>query len=681
MVVEVQLLGAFSVRVAGEEIPADVWRRRHAALLVKLLAMAPARRLHREQVIDQLWPDLDVATAGPRLHKAAHFARAALGIDGSIEARGDTICLLPGVEVAVDVHAFRQTAIDALADGSAEAAGEALALHGGELLPDDRYEAWTEPTREAVAALHLDLLRQAERWEEVLAMDPADETAHLAVARAYRDRGERAAALRQLDRLGEALERELGVVPGTEAALLRAELESPATAPAPASARSARPPRSATPTPRTRYADSNGHAIAYQVIGDGPIDLVFVPGFVSNIEVQWEHPPMADFFTRLASFARVVVFDKRATGLSERLPLDQIPTLEDRMDDVRAVMDAVGVERANLFGVSEGGPMALLFAATHPDRVDRLALYGSFAAQPFGDRAAEMAGQIRAWWGSGTVVGYLAPSWARDHETRRFFARYERHSSTPAVASGIIGLAQAIDARPVLAGISVPTLVVHRTGDPVITVDRARELAAGIPGAELVELPGADHFPFVDSADVLDLVERFITGTVAGPASSRVLATILFADIVDSTGQVAALGDERWRQLLEFFLDGAREAIAQHGGRLRSVAGDGFMATFDGPARAVRCGAHLHRFAHRAGLHLRCGVHTTEVEELGDDIAGIGVHIAARVSDMAEPGATFVTRTVRDLVAGSGLDLEPCGPHVLKGVDEPWELHAVVDVG
>jgi class 3 adenylate cyclase len=387
---------------------------------------------------------------------------------------------------------------------------------------------------------------------------------------------------------------------------------------------------------------------------------------------------MATFFGRLAQLGRLIVFDKCATGLSERPPLDAFPSIEDRMDDVRAVMDAAGSERATIFGISEGGPMAALFAATYPERVERLVIYGSYARAPFGERLDPLMSMVRRGWGSGRVFGRLAPSWWADDATMRFLARYEAHSATPAVAAGIVGLAEVIDVRPTLASVTAPALVLHRRDDEVVTLPSGEELAACIPGADFVELGGVDHLVYVDGDEVLDHVEAFIAGSAPARPTSRVLATILFVDVVDSTSRAQLLGDERWHQVLRAFVDRCHQAVVQHRGRVRVLAGDGFMAVFDGPARAVRCAELLHRLAVESGLEVRCGVHTAEVDVVGDDVAGIGVHIAARVSAAATPGATFVTRTVRDLVAGSGLALTERGTHVLRGIDEPWELYSAV---
>lgn len=461
---------------------------------------------------------------------------------------------------------------------------------------------------------------------------------------------------------------------------------TPSTDPAPARPRTAPPTPPPTPPavvrigaepPRTRYTRSNDYDIAYQVIGDGPADLVFIPGFVSNLDLHWEHPAIADFFQRLARFSRLILFDKRGTGLSERVPSDRLPSLEERMDDVRAVLDAVGSERTSLFGISEGGPMSLLFAATHPERVERMVLYGTFASDPFED-PDRMVRITRRSWGQGRVFGALAPSWRHDPETTAFLARLERQSASPESASALVRLTSEIDARSVLSSISAPTLALHRAGDAIVPFDRAEVLAAGIADAELVALPGSDHYACVDAEGLLDHVERFLTGDAPAPHVERVLTTLLFVDVVDSTAQAARSGDERWRRTLEDLHARTDRQLARSGGTLVKRTGDGFLATFDGPARAVRCGLALVTELADSGLVVRCGAHTSEVERIDGDVAGLGVHVAARVEALAEPGRVWVTRTLRDLVAGSGLGFDPRGAHELKGVPDAWELFAAI---
>jgi pimeloyl-ACP methyl ester carboxylesterase len=430
--------------------------------------------------------------------------------------------------------------------------------------------------------------------------------------------------------------------------------------------------------PRTHYARSADHSIAYQVVGDGPEDVLFIPGFVSNIELHWEHPAFIRFFSRLAEVGRLITFDKRGTGLSERVPTEQLPTLEERIDDVRAVMDAVGVDRANLFGISEGSAMAALFAATHPERVSRLVLYSAYGWTPrLAASNAWMAEATRAAWGSGSAFEFLAPSTAGDKATRRFFSRLERHSASPDVASGLVARSNEIDVTDVLPSIQAPTLVLHRTDDEVVPIGHGRALAESIPDARFVELPGADHLVFVGSDPVLDEAVAFLGGPVAAARPERILTTVLFVDLADSTATAAALGDEAWRERLDGFQLRVATSVADHHGVLVKTMGDGALAHFDGPARAVRAAQDLVAAVEPLGLAVRAGVHTAEVERVEGDLAGIGVHIGARVTASAEPGEVWATRTVRDLVVGSGLTFSERGIHQLRGLPEAWPLYAV----
>ncbi|MFP3900357.1 MAG: alpha/beta fold hydrolase [Acidimicrobiia bacterium] len=485
--------------------------------------------------------------------------------------------------------------------------------------------------------------------------------------RAVGDDGRTQRVIRTVHGRGYRFVPELEELPGggrTRAGARPAEVHQRAAGPA------------STAVPTTHYTRSGGYDIAYQVAGDGPPDIVLIPGFVSNLDLQWELPAMSGFFRRLAGLGRLIVFDKRGTGLSERVSSERLPTLEERMDDVRAVMDAAGSERATLFGISEGGPMSLLFAASHPDRVERLVLYGSFTHDPFGGDAESLVGMIRESWGSGASCHVLAPSLSRDAGAADFLARFERLSANPEAASNLVRLAAEIDTRATLPAISAPTLVLHRDGDGIIAPDRGRLLAKRIEGARFVELAGVDHLPFVDADQVLDEVERFLTGAATTVPSDRVLATMLFVDVVGSTETASRMGDAEWRGLLDRMLAVTDRELARFGGTRVNTTGDGLLATLDGPARAVRCGTSLRHALRQLGLDVRCGVHTSEVERRGGDIAGIGVHVGARVGSLAEPGELWVTRTVRDLTAGSGLEFEPRGAHALKGVPGTWELYA-----
>ena len=398
--------------------------------------------------------------------------------------------------------------------------------------------------------------------------------------------------------------------------------------------------------PPTQYAKSGDASIAYQVVGDGPMDLVVVLGFATHLELQWELPAFARFFDRLSAFSRLIVFDKRGTGLSD--PVTEVPTLEQRIDDVRAVMDAAGSERAALVGVSEGGPMSILFAATHPERVSTLVLCGAMGrtteapdypwaspAEALRESAAEF---IAPYWGQQAegMVELFAPSFVDDPEVVEFIARLERSAASPAMVQQIFEMFLDIDVRAVLPTIAVPTLVLHRHGDRVVNRRAGEQLADQIPGARYVELPGIDHLPWAgDTEAVLGEIEEFLTGARTAPEPDRVLATVMFTDIVRSTERAAELGDARWRELLAAHHGSVRSELERFRGREVKALGDGYLATFDGPARAIRCGWAVTQAARALGLEVRIGLHTGEVELIGDDVGGIAVHIAARVGALA----------------------------------------------
>jgi class 3 adenylate cyclase len=435
---------------------------------------------------------------------------------------------------------------------------------------------------------------------------------------------------------------------------------------------------------KTGYTLSDGLHIAYQVVGDGPTDLLYVPGWVSHVELCWEEPTLARFLRRLASFSRLILFDKRGTGLSDRVPLNALPTLEERMDDVRAVMEAVGSERAALFGHSEGGNLSMLFAATYPERTTALVTFGVFAKRIFApeypwaptleQREREYA-VIEREWGGEMDVADLAPSAADDPAFKRRLLDYFRRSASPGAAVTLMRMNTQIDVRAVLPTIGVPTLVLHRSDDRDANVEEGRWIASQIPEAKFVELPGEDHLPWVGDQDgVLDEVEEFLTGVRRGPDPDRFLTTVLFTDVVGSTEMAARLGDRAWQDLLERHHALVRKALVQFRGTEVDTAGDGFLATFDGPARAVRCALTICREVRALGMEVRAGVHTGEVQRVGEDIRGIAVHTGARVAAAAEPGEVLVSSTVKDLVAGASLAFEDRGPHSLKGVPGEWRL-------
>ncbi len=437
----------------------------------------------------------------------------------------------------------------------------------------------------------------------------------------------------------------------------------------------------------TRYARSGDVSIAYQVVGGGPFDLVYVPGWVSNVELMWDEPDYAAFLERLASFSRLIIFDKRGTGLSDPVPLDQLPTLEQRMDDVRAVMDAVGSDRAALLGHSEGGNMCVLFSATYPDRTTALVLVGCYAKRirsddyPWAPAPEDREHEIEATetrWGSPDMLRELVPSKANDDAFERWVGRYLRQSASPKAAVALLRMNTQIDVRDVLPAIRVPTILIYRTDDADVHVDEGRYIAERIPGARFVEVPGADHSMWTgDAAAILDEIEEFLTGVRRGPEPDRVLATVLFTDVVGSTELATRLGDRAWRDLLGRHHAAVRRELGRWRGREVDTAGDGFLATFDGPARAIRCAVAVVDAVRGLGMEIRAGVHTGEVEVSNGDLRGIAVHIGSRVSGLAGPGEVLVSRTVADLVAGSGIVLAERGEHELKGVPGTWLVYAV----
>jgi pimeloyl-ACP methyl ester carboxylesterase len=437
-------------------------------------------------------------------------------------------------------------------------------------------------------------------------------------------------------------------------------------------------------TPYTRYAKSGGLNIAYQVVGDGPFDVLWIPGFVSNVELVWEEPSSARFLERLASFSRLVLFDKRGTGLSDRLDARELPTLEERMDDARAVLDAVGSASAALVSHSEGGNMAVLYAATYPERTRALVTTGIFAKRVWSpdypwaprpeDREREIE-EVERLWGTVTDVDHYAPSVAGDEAFRERLATYFRRSASPGAAAALLRMNTEIDVRAVLPTIRVPTLVLHRSGDRDASVEEGRWIASQIPGARFVELPGEDHLPWVGDVDtLLDEIEEFLTGVRPAPNPDRMLLTLLFTDIVGSTRRAAELGDRRWRELLDVHHAAVRGELERFRGREVDTAGDGFFATFDGPGRALHAAAAIRDALRPLELEIRAGVHTGECEVVGAAVRGVAVHVAARVAGRAAAGEILATSTVRDLVAGSGIVFADRGSAELKDVGA-WHLY------
>lgn len=428
------------------------------------------------------------------------------------------------------------------------------------------------------------------------------------------------------------------------------------------------------------YARNGDVHIAYQVIGAGPVDLVYTPGIWSNLDVMWEWPSWARYLERLASFSRLILFDMRGVGLSDRG--SEPPTLELQMDDVGAVMDAAGSDQAAIFGGARGGAMTMLFAASYPERTQALILYAPIARSvraddwPYGRSEKEQQrfyDRFTAEMGTAENLDLQGPS--HDASFKQWWARFERLGASPGAWRELAEILGQLDVRAVLEHIQAPTLVLHRHGDRILDVAQGRAIAQRIPGARFVELPGEDHIPILGDPDaIVDEIEEFLTGVRPAPEPDRMLTTVLFTDIVDSTKRAAELGDRRWRDLLVQHHGMVRGHLGRFRGREIDTAGDGFLATFDGPARAIRCALEICHDVASLGIATRAGVHTGEVELIGDGIGGIAVHIGARVSAQARPGEVLVSRTVADLVAGSGIELYDRGDHELKGVPGTWRL-------
>jgi class 3 adenylate cyclase len=433
------------------------------------------------------------------------------------------------------------------------------------------------------------------------------------------------------------------------------------------------------------YVRSGDVEVAFRTLGEGPLTLVYAAGSFSNLEVMWEHPDYRRFCERLASFARLVLFDKRGMGLSDRV---EIGTLEERMDDVRAVLDAVGAEQAALLGVSEGGPMSILFAATYPERTQALILCGAEVKEeitddwPWGEMTRtdfeQSIATLPERWGRGASAARFVPDAADPEFERRWWARVQLQAATPRVATVFQRMAFDIDVRHVVPTITAPTLVIHRVGDKICHVENARFLASQIAGARYIELPGEDHSPYAGGgSEIADEIQEFLTGVREPEEPDRVLVTVLFTDIVGSTERARELGDRRWRELLDRHHAVVRQELMRFRGREIDTAGDGFFAVFDGPARAIRCAQSTVTAVRNIGLEIRAGLHTGEVELANGAVRGIAVHTGARVASLAKPGDVLVSGTVKDLIAGSGIELADRGTHELKGIPGHWHVYAV----
>jgi DNA-binding SARP family transcriptional activator/pimeloyl-ACP methyl ester carboxylesterase len=699
---EYELLGPLRVVEDGRDVtPA---RPKQRALLAMLL-------LHREEVvpgaqlIEALWGEEPPGTAQTALYGHVSALRKLIGA-GRIRTRPPGYLLRVSAG-ELDVARFESLVSQARErDDPAERSAclsEALALWRGEPLAELRCEAFAE--REIARLEELRLAAVEDRVDAELALgrhhDLVAELEPLVAEHPFRERlrgqlmlslyrcGRQADALQRFQSGRRALVEQLGIDPGPalrqlELRILRQDpgLDPPAAGARP-SARSGPAVR-----PPVRYASSGDLSIAYQVTGDGPIDLVLLSGFVSHLEKDWEEPRHAHFLERLGSIARLIRFDKRGTGLSDRPP--GAPDLETRMDDVRAVMDAVDSRRAVLFGYSEGAPMAILFTATYPERARALVLYGAYAKRvdpdddypwaPTLETRAAYVEDLERDWAFESDMKLMCPS--ADHAMARWWGERCRAAASPGAIKALMEMNSRIDVRALLAAIRVPTLIVNRGTDFDVRVEEGRYIAERIAGARFVELPGADHFVAIDADQILDVVEPFLTECGAAPLPvhpDRALVTLLVTEVVGSTKTAAERGDGAWRDIVELHREVVRGELARFRGHERDASGDGTLATFDGPARAVRCATAVVRALRPLGVDVRAGVHTGEVEVEGDRVRGVAVQIAERVAAEAAPGEALVSQTVDDLVAGSGLEFADRGKRTLAGVPGEWGLLAVVD--
>jgi DNA-binding SARP family transcriptional activator/pimeloyl-ACP methyl ester carboxylesterase len=655
-------------------------RRKKAQALLAYLAVRPGLARSRDSLAALLWSGTTDQHARHNLRQTLFELRQVT--PGLFIVEGELIGLQERA-VDVDVSAFER----GVAHETPDALWEAMSLYRGELLDGFRideapFDDWLAAERQRLRELALDALekllaldldagspeRAVETGLRLLALDPLRESAHRTLMELYARQGRRTAALRQYQRCAEALRRELGVEP--EAATTRRFQEIQSDAP---------PIDMHRPVPTTRYVRSGDVNLAYQVIGDGPPDLVLVPGWVSNVECFWEEPRVARFLRRLASIGRLILFDKRGTGLSDRVPPHALPTLEERMTDVRAVMDAVGSKRATLVGYSEGGSMCALFAATYPDRAAGLVMIGSYARliqapdHPWGpsvDDYTRYIDLVERDWGGPIGIARRAPSAMNDEAFSRWWARFLRMSASPAAAAALLDINRDLDVRHVLPAIRVPTLVFHAVGDRTIDVRYGRYMAARIPHARYVELPSDDHLPWLADSDAIGAeIERFVAepNPAMEPEPDRVLVTVMVAERRPSRGNGAA-GD---------FREAASSEILRFRGRVLSEGGLAILAAFDGPARAVRCASAIVEGASRRGMVAKAGLHTGECDVHPDGLKGATLDIARRVAAVAKGGDVIVSGTVRDLIAGSGIAFASRGALAAGRAAERRPLFAV----
>ncbi len=699
----VRLCGALALEIDGRDALAAVPAGQARSLLAYLLTRED-RAAERGALVDVIWPSGAPKDPQADLRVILTRLRRALA-PATLDGRQHLRLALPApiwvdVEVATRaLEAARAHAGDAAWSSALERARAAHALLRPGFLPGQE-GAWAQDERRGHEELELEALEWIARSgialggaelataqraaRDLVSRSPFRETGHRLLMEALGATGNVAEALQVYEELRCLLRDELGVTPAPEVQALHQRLL--AGEPLREPVRTVVRARTA-PGP-TRYARHGDISLAYQVLGEGPTTLLLVTGWVLPMEAIWEDPAYVRFVERLASSFRVILWDKRGTGLSDRVAVDRLPTLEERMDDIGAVLDAAGAERAAIAGLSEGAVLGALFGATHPERTQALVLYGGwgatvgdadYRAMPSRRRFDEFADQVqRSWDDMGPFLALWAPTHEHDPVVRDWWTRALHRGASPASAVAWLRMLADFDIRGVVGAIHTPTLVMHRTGDRMIRVENGRWLGASIPGAECVELPGDDHLWWLGDQDaLLDELERFLAGAAPARDPDRVLATVLFTDVVDSTRRACEVGDPRRRDLMARHEAIVRDRLARFRGQEVKTLGDGFLARFDGPARAIRCAAAIRDAMRPLGLELRAGLHTGEVDVVDDDVHGIAVAIAARVASTAAPGEVLVSRTVRDLVAGSGIAFEDRGTHQLHGVAEDWQLYAL----
>jgi DNA-binding SARP family transcriptional activator/class 3 adenylate cyclase len=700
---EFRILGP--LEVGGDGGAVALPRGKQRALLALLLLEAN-QSVAATRIVDDLWGAAVPETAAKMIQVYVSRLRRALP-EERLETRGASYVLRvePG---ELDLERFEALAAEgrrALSENDPDTAArqlrEALSLWRGSALAEfDEPFARGESARIEelrLAALEerveadLALGRHAEvtaELEGLVERHPLRERLRRQLLVALYRSGRQAEALAAYRDYRRLLADELGIEPSPDLRELEARIlrHDPQLAPGAA-------PVVPVPAaqPDVHHARSGDLSIAYQVLGEGPLDLVLVHGWICSFQPGWEYPPIAHFYRRLASLGRLILFDKRGTGLSDRVSPDRLPDLETRMDDVRAVMDEAGSERAVVLGISEGCAMSMLFASTYPERTVALGLMSGFARRlwapdyPIGEPEEQVNRRIaiaeHGDWARATALewlGRVAPSATRDEATVRWYTSYVARGGSPGAIRALRLMNNQIDVRQVLSAIHVPTLVLHRTGEFQPYRDGSTWLAERIPGAKLVLLPGSDHLPWEGDQDgLLDELEGFVHDVRDEAELDRVLATILFTDLVGSTAKAAELGDRAWRELLDRYHALVRGQLARYRGREVDTAGDGVFATFDGPARAIRCAGAIVQGVRSLGIEVRAGLHTGEVELANGGVRGIAVHIGARVASRAGPGEVLVSHTVRDLVAGSGLEFDDRGEHELAGVPGEWRLAAL----